>query len=145
MLSCTSPWRNICPFQGIFGTVISPTVDRTVSKIAGKGQISLQGGGGARQHLWRHSVAIGVTLPYATASWRCALTTKTTLNSDYLFKIKAWEKNYQSLHSGRDKRIPSSCPWFATSTTRQASSWIANHRHSDGIPLSLPECSDRFY
>ena len=30
-------------------------------------------GGGARQHLWRHSVAIGVTLPYAAASWRCAL------------------------------------------------------------------------
>ena len=38
-----------------------------------------------------------------------------------------------------------SCPWFATSMTRQASSWIANHGHSDGIPLSLPKCSDRFF
>ena len=44
-----------------------------------------------------------------------------------------------------DKGIPSSCPWFATSTTRQASSWIANHGHSNGIPLSLPQCGDRFY
>ena len=87
-------------------------------------------------------------------AWRChrqrrhdvvLWTTKTTSKSDYLLKIKAWEKNNQSLHSGRDKGIPSSCPWFATSTTRQASSWIANHGHSDGMPLSLPECSDRFY
>ena len=59
--------------------------------------------------------------------------------------FKAWEKNNQSPHCGRDKGIPSSCPWFATSTTRQASSWIANHGHSDGIPLSLPQCGDRFY
>ena len=80
---------------------------------------------------WRHEVVL----------W----TTKTTSKSDYLLKIKAWEKYNQSLHSGRDKGIPSECPWFATSTTRQASSWIANHGHSDGIPLSLPECSDRFY
>ena len=29
--------------------------------------------------------------------------------------------------------------------TQQASSWITNHGHSNGIPLSLPECSDRFY
>ena len=49
------------------GTAISPTMDRTVPKIPGKGQISLQGGG-ARQHLRRRSVAFGVTLPYATAS-----------------------------------------------------------------------------
>ena len=87
-------------------------------------------------------------------AWRChrqrrhdvvLWTTKTTLKSDYLLKIKAWEKNNQSLHSGRNKGIPSSCPWFATSTTRQASLWIANHGHEDGIPFSLPECSDRFY
>ena len=87
-------------------------------------------------------------------AWRChrqrrhdvvLWTPKTTLKSDYLLKLKAWEKNNQSLQSGRDKGIPSSCPWFAKSTTRQASSWIANHGHSDGIPLSLPECSDRFY
>ena len=90
----------------------------------------------------------------ALLAWRCHRqrrhdvvfwTTKTTLNSDYLLKIKAWEKNNQSQHSGMDKGIPSSCPWFATSTTRQASLWIANHGHSDGIPLSIPECSDRFY
>ena len=87
-------------------------------------------------------------------AWRChrqrrhnvvLWTTKTTPKSDYLLKIKAWEKNNQSLHSGRDKGITSLCPWFATSTTRQASSWIANHGHSDGIPLSLPDFSDRFY
>ena len=87
-------------------------------------------------------------------AWRChrqrrhdvlLWTTKKTLKSDHLMKLKAWEKNNQSLHSVRDKGIASSCPCFATSTTRQASSWIANHGHSDGIPLSLPECSDRFY
>ena len=47
------------------------------------------------------------------------------------------EKNNQSPHWGRDSGIPSSCPRFATSTTRQASSWIANLGHSDGIPSSL--------
>ena len=40
----------------------SPTVDRNVPKIPWNGQMYLQGGG-ARQHLWRHSAAIGVTLP----------------------------------------------------------------------------------
>ena len=75
----------------------------------------------------------------------CFEQTKTTLKSTYLLNIKAWEKNNQSLHCGRDKGNPSSCPWFARSTTRQAWLWIANHGHSDGIPLSLPECSDRFY
>ena len=59
--------------------------------------------------------------------------------------VKRRGKKNQSPHCGRDKGIPSSCPWFATSTTRQASSWIANHGHSDGIPLSLPQCGDRFY
>ena len=72
----------------------------------------------------------------APMTWRCHTqrcndvvfwTVKTTLKSDYLLKIKAWEKNNQKLHSGRDKGIQSSCPWFATPTTRQASSWIANH------------------
>ena len=107
------------------------------------GQMYLQGGG-ARQH----------DVTALLLAWRChrqqrhdvvLWTTKTTSKSDYVLKIKAWEKNNQSLHFGRDKGIPSSCPWFATSTTRQASSWIANHGHSDGIPLSLSECSDRFY
>ena len=32
------------------------------------------------------------------------------VKSTYLLKIKAWEKNNQSLHSGKDKGIPSSCP-----------------------------------
>ena len=39
------------------------------------------------------------------------------------------EKNNQSPHWGRDLGIPSSCPIFATSTTWQASSWIANLGH----------------
>ena len=52
-------------------------------------------------------------------AWRChrqrrhdvvLWTTKTKLNSDYLLKIKAWETNNQSLHSGMDKGIPSSGP-----------------------------------
>ena len=51
-------------------------------------------------------------------AWRChrqrchdvvLRTTKTTSKSDYLLKIKAWEKNNQSLHSGRDKGFP--CPF----------------------------------
>ena len=55
------------------------------------------------------------------------------------------EKNNQTPHWGRDSGIPSSCLRFATSTTRQASSWIANLRHSEGIPSSLPQCGVRFY
>ena len=55
------------------------------------------------------------------------------------------EKNNQTPHWGRDEGIPSSCLRFATSTTRQASSWIANLRHSEGIPSSLPQCGVRFY
>ena len=43
------------------------------------------------------------------------------------------EKNNQSPHWGRDSGIPSSCPRFATSTTRQASSCIAKLGHS-GFP-----------
>ena len=55
------------------------------------------------------------------------------------------EKNNQTPRWGRDSGIPSSCPRFATSTTRQASSWITNIGHSDGIPSSLPQCGVRFY
>ena len=55
------------------------------------------------------------------------------------------EKSNQSPHWGRDSGIPSSCPSFATSTTQQASSLIANLGHSDGIPSSLPQCGVRFY
>ena len=120
-----------------------PTVDRTVRKIPGKRQISLQGGGGVPESIYDVTAKLLV--------WRCHTqrhhdvvlwTNKTTLKWDYSLKIKAWEK---SLHSRRDKGIPSSCLWWVTSTTRQASSWISNHGHSDWIPLSLPECSDRFF
>ena len=55
------------------------------------------------------------------------------------------EKNKQSPHWGRDEEIPSSCPRFASSTTRQASSWIANLGQSDGILSSLPQYIVRFY
>ena len=117
---------------------------QTIPKIPGKGQISLHGGGGcktasftSRRSCWR-DVAI------VSGAMTLCFETKTTWKSYSLLKIKAWEKNYQSLHSERDKCIPSSCLWFATSTTRQDSS-IANHGHEDGIPLSIPECSDRFY
>ena len=39
---------------------------------------------------------------------------------DTLLKIKAVEENIQSLYNRRDKGTSSLCPWFATSTTRQA-------------------------
>ena len=55
------------------------------------------------------------------------------------------EKNNQSPHWGRDSGIPSSCPRFATSTTWQASSSIANLGLSDGISSSLLQCGVRFY
>ena len=63
---------HFCPLFSDVQVMFSPTVDRTVPKIPGKGQISLHGGG-ARQHLWRHNVAIGVTLPYAAMSCHYAL------------------------------------------------------------------------
>ena len=62
----------------------------------------------------------------------------------YTFLYKN-EKNNQSPHRGRDEGIPSSCPRFSTFTTKQASSWIANLGHSDGIHSSLPQCCVRFY
>ena len=55
------------------------------------------------------------------------------------------EKNNQSLHWGRDSGMRSSCPRFATFTTRQDSSWIANLGHSDEIPWSFLQCGVRFY
>ena len=55
---------------------------------------------------------------------------KTNLSIIY---CKKKEKNNQSLHYRNKKGIPNLVVKFA------------NHGHSDGIPLSLPECSDRFY
>ena len=51
----------------------------------------------------------------------------------------------QSPHWRRDKGIQSSCSRFATSTTCQASLWIANLGHQDRIPSSLPQSGLRFY
>ena len=42
-----------------------------------------------------------------------------------------------SLHSGRDKGIPSECPWFAIHDEACRVVDVAYHGHSDGIPLSL--------
>ena len=59
-----------------------------------------------------------------------------------VYRLHKNEKNNQAPNWERAERIPSSCPQMATSTTRQASLWIANRRHSDGIPSSLPQCGD---
>ena len=72
-------------------------------------------------------------------------TTKMTLKLGFWWKIKGvLGENNQKTHCRRDKGIPYSRPWFATSRTLQAL-WIANHGHSDWIHLSLPQCGDRFY
>ena len=52
-----------------------------------------------------------------------------------LIKEKSCEKDNQTPHCGRDKGIQISCRWFAKSTTRHASSLIANDELSDWIPL----------
>ena len=80
-------------------------------------------------HLWRHSTSMLNNLQKSLIV--CILDMFCT----FLGKN---EKNNQSPHWGRDSGIPSLCPIFATSTIRQASSWIANLGHSDGIPSSLP-------
>ena len=144
---CCSISDDLSCFCIITGYIILPPWTDMSRKYLGKDKCIFRGGGGVVQ-----DIIYDVMAPLL--AWRChrqrrhdvvLWTPKTTLKSDYLLKLKAWEKNNQLLQSGRDKGIPSSCPWFATSTTRQASSWIANHGHLDGIPLSLPECSDRFY
>ena len=87
-------------------------------------------------HLWRHRTSTPNNLGKSRLG--CVLDIFCTF----------WdknEKNNQTPHWGRDSGIPSSCLRFATSTTRQASSWIANLRHSEGIPSSLPQCGVRFY
>ena len=112
-------------------TVYSPNVDRTVPNTPGERQINLQWGGGLKESIY--GVAAWLL------GWRCHTqqrhdvvlwTTKATLKSNYLLKIKVSEKkSITTLRKGQG----------------QASSWIANHGHLDGIALSLPECRDRFY
>ena len=87
-------------------------------------------------HLWRHSAST------PNSPEKSLLVCVLDIFCTFLGKN---EKNNQSPHWGRYSGIPSSCPRFATSTTRQASSWIANLGHSDGIPSSLPQCGVRFY
>ena len=87
-------------------------------------------------HLWRHRTSTPNNLEKSRLV--CVLDIFWT----FLGKN---EKNNQSPHWGRDSGIPSLCPRFATSTTRQVVSWIANLGHSDGIPKSLPQIGVRFY
>ena len=87
-------------------------------------------------HLWRHRTSTPNNLEKSRFG--------SVLNIFCIFLGKN-EKNNQTPHWGRDSGIPSSCLRFATSTTRQASSRIANLRHSEGIPSSLPQCGVRFY
>ena len=87
-------------------------------------------------HLWRHRTSTPNNLEKSRLV--CVLDIFCTF-------LDKNEKNNQSPHWGRDSGIPSSCPRLATSTTRQASSWIANLGHSNGIPSSLPQCGVRFY
>ena len=87
-------------------------------------------------HLWRHRTSTPNNLEKSRLGYVLIIF------CTFLGKNK---KNNQTSHWGRDSGIPSSCLRFATSTTRQASSWIANLRHSEGIPSSLPQCGVRFY
>ena len=87
-------------------------------------------------HLWRHRTSMQNNLEKSRLV--CGLDIFCTF-------LDKNEKNNQSPHWGRDSGIPSLCPRYATSTTRQASSWIANLGHEDGIPESLPQCGVRFY
>ena len=87
-------------------------------------------------HLWRHRTSTPNNLEKSRLG--CVLNIFCTFLGKY-------EKNNQTPHWRRDSGIPSSCLRLATSTTRQASSRIANLRHSEGIPSSLPQCGVRFY
>ena len=87
-------------------------------------------------HLWRHRKSTPNNLEKSRLG--CVFNIFCTI-------LGKNEKNNQTPHWGRDSGIPSSWQRFATSTTRQASSWIANLRHSEGIPSSLPQCGVRFY
>ena len=45
----------------------------------------------------------------------------------------------------RDRGSPSECPWFAIHDEACRVVYVANHWHEDGIPLSLPQCGDRWF
>ena len=81
-------------------------------------------------HLWRHRMSTPNNLEKSRLL--CVL----DLFCTFLGKN---EKNNQSPHWWRHEGIPSSCQIYATSTTRKASSWIANLGHLDGNPSSLPQ------
>ena len=87
-------------------------------------------------HLWRHRMSTPNNLEMSRLE--CVLDIFCTF-------LDKNEKNNQSPHWGRDSGIPSSCPRFATSTTRPASLWISNLGHSDGIPSFLPQCGVRLH
>ena len=131
---------------------LSPTGDRSVPKIYTSWEM-LSHVNVSHPPRWDNIFAPSSRAKYIMTSWRCQeddgtkgsgvmalcfVQLKQRYNWAFYYKLKALEKNNQSPHCGRDKGIHSSCPWYAISTTRQASSWIANHGHSDGIPLSLP-------
>ena len=106
-----------------------------------------------RQEKWSHPGGWDKPIPEVIHLWRHRTSTPNNLEKSRLVFVLGIfctflgknEKNNQSPHLGRDSGIPSSCPRFATSTTRQASSWIANLGHEDGIPESLPQCGVRFF
>ena len=117
------------------------TLETRISAILTSGEMLSHPGGWDKPipeviHLWRHRTS-APNNQEKSRLW-CVLNIFCT----FLGKN---EKNNQTPHWGRDSGIPSSCLRFATSTTRQASSWIANLRHSEGIPSSLPQCGVRFY
>ena len=126
------------------GEMFSPTVDRTVPIIPGKGQICLQGGG--VQDIIYDVIS-------ELLAWRCHThrlhdvllwTTKTILKSDYALKRRCRKITNQYIPEGTRESHPGV---HALQHPRlgKPRREIANHGISDGIPLSLPECSDIFY
>ena len=82
-------------------------------------------------HLWSHKTS----MPNNLEKSRLVCVLYTCISCTFIDRN---EKNNQSPHWGRNKGILSWCPRFTTSTTRQASSWIASLGHLDGIPSSIP-------
>ena len=95
------------------GTYILPPWTELSRKYLGTDKCIFRRGGGVQDSIY---AVMSLLL-----AWRCHWQRRydvvlwTTSKSDYLLKIKAWEKINQSLtvHSGKDKGIPSSCPRFA--------------------------------